>query len=114
MTRHEANAIAVLRIHFGCTHSKLGGLARAIWGVEHCQQMANSDAVAPSILGRDLISEMERCLSFEMCETDNLELSELVCLKCHGTTWSIHTKADTAKECEHCGEMAAINPSNEA
>ncbi len=114
MTQAEAFTIAAFRIHFGCTFSKMGGLARAIWGLEKCQEMAGVDHVTDSLIGRALITAMEKTLGFELCETDKLAMGELVCMKCHGSLWSIHYPADVAKECPHCGAMAAVSIQSEA
>lgn len=114
MTQAEAFTIAAFRIHFGCSFSKMGGLGRAIWGLEKCQQMAEVDHVADSMIGRALISAMEKALGFEMCETDTFTMGELVCMNCKGSLWSIHKPADVAKECPHCGEIAAVSTQKEA
>lgn len=107
MNQHEAFTIATLRIHFGCSHSKLGGLARAIYGPEHCRRMgATHDYGSP--LGRELVAIMEHTLGFEPCETDEMVMCEQVCMSCQRTQWAICYPSDTEKQCGFCGEMATL------
>lgn len=110
MTESEALTLAVLRVHFGCTFSKLEGLARAIWGLARCQEIAGSSSIG-SLLGRDLVSAMESILGFDRCETDKMVLNEVLCLECKGSQWSMCYPSDTAKECGYCGKMACVLPS---
>lgn len=108
MNIHEARMIATLRIHYGCTFSKLAGLARAIWGEDHCKEMGRTEYGYGSPLGRALVTRMEKSLGLDMCESDNMIMTELVCMKCKRTSWSICYPSDAEKECEHCGYMAQV------
>lgn len=110
MTIEEARTIAALRLHFGCSFDKLAGLARAIWGADHCLEMSGGRHDFGSLLGRDLISKMEETLGMERCESDRMTMSELVCLKCQRTQWSMFYPTDTGKECGYCGEMSMVFP----
>lgn len=105
MTIHEARVIAFLRIHFGCSISKLGGIAEAIWGNEHANQIAGTETEIGGILGQALLCKMEDTLEIERGESDEMELSEQICLNCKRTQYAMSYKADTGKECQHCGGM---------
>ena len=108
MTIHEARTIAVLRMHYQCTFSKLAGLARAIWGGEHCKEMTGGRYDYGAPLGLDLIVKMEEVLGLETCESDKMVMAELLCENCRHTQWAICYPSDTEKQCDNCGEMAAV------
>lgn len=104
--------IAALRIHFGCTFSKLAGLAVAIWGEGHAAEMADLEYGYGGPLGQRLVIKMEDTLELKRCESDEMTMTELVCMHCKRTQWSICYPSDTGKECGHCGKMASVIPAN--
>ena len=111
MTREEAVTIAVLRVHFHCTYSKISGLAKAIWGQKYAMCMAGTDS--PARLGEQLIATMERVLGLQSCESDNMVLEEGICLECKNTEWSLCYPSDVGKECGSCGKMTWMLPPSE-
>lgn len=108
MTLSEARTIAALRIHFGCSFSKLAGVARAIWGESGCLRMTGMNHPYGAPLGQDLVVVMEDALGLDRCESDNMIFNEQICLKCHHTQWYLSYPGDTAKECSNCGEMSSL------
>lgn len=56
--------IVTLRVHYQASYSKVGGLARAIWG-EHASQMVDGEWTKGALLGRALINRAEATLVFE-------------------------------------------------
>lgn len=110
MTREEANTIAVLRVHFGCTYSKIAGLAKAIWDTKYAMLMAGTDN--PGKLGECLIGTMEKVLGLAPCESDNMIMTEDFCIHCKNIEWSLCHRSDVGKECSKCGQSTWIMPGN--
>lgn len=108
MTTQEARIIAALWMHFGCTFSKLAGLAIAIWGEDYASEMCDSNYTYGSPLGRDLVKKMADTLGLERCESDDMVMSEISCMNCKRSQWSVCYPSDTAKECHYCGSMASV------
>lgn len=104
MSPEEARIIAVWRLHYHATFTKVGQLAIYTWGLEGAQALSCRPFESPALIGRELISAMERTLGYQACETDTLVLKETLCRHACGRSFFEITPDDgqvfTDQECE--------------
>ncbi len=101
MTFPEAHTIAMLRMHFKCTYSKIAVVARAIWSNNDLQVMCRADATGTP-LGRALVNAMEDTLDITRGATDTMHMNEVACPHCKQTQVSIYFNDTPTLECANC------------
>jgi hypothetical protein len=107
LTETEARTIALLRMHFNCSFSKLAGICVALWDRKRCEEISGGAGYG-SPLGQALIIAMEDYYKMDRCESDNMEMNEQICTSCKKLQWAISPNRDIPKECGHCGAFDAL------
>lgn len=106
LTETEARTVALLRMHFGCSFSKLAMCCQALWDTDRCEEITGYRYGAP--MGQGMVIAMEDYFKLERCESDSMEMGEQVCAKCGKLQVAISHIHDTPKECGFCGEFASM------
>lgn len=106
ITETEARTVALLRMHFDCTFSKLGMCCQALWDSDRCFEITGYRYGAP--MGQGMVIAMEDYFGLERCESDKMRMGSQMCAACGRPQIAISYAHDTAKECGHCGAFAAM------
>jgi len=106
ITETEARTVALLRMHFGCTFSKLAICCEALWDSKRCKEITGYGYGAP--MGQGMVVAMEDHLGLERCESDGMNMGEQRCASCNRYQMAISPASDTPKECGHCGAFSSM------
>ena len=118
ITETEARTVALLRMHFGCTFSKLAICCKALWDYRRCKEITGYGYGEPmgqgmviameDYFGIELVIAMEDYFGIERCESDGMHMGEQRCVVCGKSQMAISPAHDTPKECGHCGAVSSM------
>ena len=109
MTIPEARIIALWQAGEHYSASRIGTMARAVWGDEAAEGMCDKNM--SHTLGTMLVRTAERVLDLHKGDLESMEMCEVACTSCTLTHVSLHyVNPDTMLECPHCREMACPKP----
>lgn len=106
ITETEARTIALLRLHFKCSISKLATCCEGLWDAERCQEITGHKY--GSEMGAGLVMAMEDFYELERGESDNMSFGEQICFSCGKSQQAISSTRDLPKECGHCGKISSM------
>jgi hypothetical protein len=106
ITETEARTVALIRMHFGCTFSKLALCCEALWNYKRCKEITGYGYGAP--MGQGMVVAMEDYFGLERCESDGMYMGAQRCVVCGRSQIAISPARDTPKECGHCGAFSSM------
>jgi len=106
ITELEARTVALLRMHFKCSFSKLAMCCQALWGADRCKQITGYRHGSP--MGQGMVIAMEDYFQLNHGESDSMSMGEQRCADCGLSQVAISRSHDTPKQCGFCGEFASM------
>ncbi len=111
MTETEARTVALLRMHFRCSHEDIATCCQAIWDADRCEEITGYRH--GKHMGKEMVLAMEDFFQLGRGQSESMDMWEQKCYSCGNTQVAISYIKDTPKQCGFCGEFDTLWCENE-